>query len=98
MFGILFTYTHRKFKMATTKTFKVVGVSTFGGTTKIRFANDTSRVKILVKNGHTSIDLFELPTAMCKGAALQYVKANALFVIPADSDVTAENILAAVGE
>ena len=38
--------------------FKVVGVSTLNGVTKVRFANDfVSRVKILNKQGHTDIDL-----------------------------------------
>ncbi len=84
--------------MATTKTFKVVGVSTLNGKTKVRFANDTSRVKILVKNGHTNVELFELPEAMTKEAALAHVKANALFTIPADTDVSAESLVAVAGE
>jgi hypothetical protein len=84
--------------MATSKLFKVVGISTLNGKTKVRFANDTSRVKILVKNGHTNVELFELPEAMTKEAALAHVKANALFTIPADTDVTAEDIAAVAGE
>jgi hypothetical protein len=84
--------------MATSKLFKVVGISTLNGKTKVRFANDTSRVKILVKNGHTNVDLFELPEAMTKEAALAYAKANALFTIPADTDVTAEALVAVAGE
>lgn len=84
--------------MATSKLFKVVGVSTLNGKTKVRFANDTARVKILVKNGHTAIDLQELPEAMSKEAALAYVKANNLFAIPADTDITAEVLVAVAGE
>lgn len=84
--------------MATSKLFKVVGISTLKGKTKVRFANDTSRVKILVKNGHTNVELFELPEAMTKEAALAYVKANALFTIPADTDVTAEDLVAVAGK
>jgi hypothetical protein len=38
--------------MATEKKFAVAGVSTQNGKTKIRFANDAMRVKILSKNGH----------------------------------------------
>jgi hypothetical protein len=60
--------------------------------------NDTSRVKILVKNGHTNVELFELPSAMTKEAALAHVKANALFTIPADTDVSAEALVAVAGE
>ena len=98
-------YTHflhtekEKSKMATTKTFKVIGVSTLNGKTKVRFANDfASRIKNLVKNGHTNVELFELPTAMTKDAALAHVKANSLFAIPADTDVTAEDLVAVAGK
>ena len=52
--------------MATNKKFSVVGVSTLNGKTKIRFANDSMRVKILAKNGHTEIDLINLPREMFK--------------------------------
>ena len=52
--------------MATNKTFAVAGVSTLSGKTKIRFANDAMRVKILAKNGHTGVDLVELPREMTK--------------------------------
>ena len=41
--------------MATDKKFAVAGVSTQAGKTKVRFANDTMRIKILAKNGHTDI-------------------------------------------
>jgi hypothetical protein len=96
----MFFYTHIEeiFIMATSKLFKVVGISTLNGKTKVRFANDTSRVKILVKNGHTNVDLFELPEAMTKEAALAHVKANNLFTIPADTDVTAEDLVAVAGK
>jgi len=52
--------------MATEKTFAVAGVSTLAGKTKIRFANDMMRIKILAKNGHTGVDLVELPREMTK--------------------------------
>lgn len=85
--------------MATSKTFTVVGVSTLNGKTKVRFANDfASRIKNLVKGGHTNVELFELPEAMTKEAALAYVKANSLFTIPADTDVTAEDLVAVAGK
>lgn len=81
--------------MATTKTFLVIGVSTLAGKTKVRFANDfAGRIKNLVKGGHTNVELFELPEAMTKEAAMAYAKANALFTIPADSDLSAEDIVA----
>ena len=52
--------------MATEKRFSVAGVSTLEGKTKIRFANDAMRVKILGKNGHTDVDLVDLPREMTK--------------------------------
>ena len=40
--------------------FKVIGISTLNGVTKVRFANDmVSRVKILNKDGHKDINLIE---------------------------------------
>lgn len=59
--------------MATEKTFAVAGVSTLEGKTKIRFANDTMRIKILTKNGHTDVDLIELPREMTKGEIAQHM-------------------------
>jgi tRNA G46 methylase TrmB len=52
--------------MSTDKKFAVTGVSTLEGKTKIRFANDTMRIKILAKNGHTDVDLVTLPREMTK--------------------------------
>jgi len=59
--------------MATDKRFAVTGVSTQGGETKIRFANDMLRTKILTKNGHTNIDLIDLPREMTKAEIAQYL-------------------------
>lgn len=52
--------------MSTEKKFAVAGVSTQAGKTKVRFANDTMRVKILGKNGHTDVQLVDLPHEMTK--------------------------------
>ena len=52
--------------MATDKKFSVAGVSTLEGKTKIRFANDSMRVKILAKNGHKDVQLIDLPREMTK--------------------------------
>lgn len=82
--------------MATSKTFKVIGVATLKGKTKVRFANDLpSRIKNLVRNGFTDVELFELPEAMTKEAGIAYVKAHNLFTIPADTDTSAEDVVAA---
>ncbi len=61
--------------MATDKRFAVAGVSTLEGKTKIRFANDTMRIKILAKNGHTGVELVTLPSEMTKAEAVQHLKA-----------------------
>lgn len=59
--------------MATDKRFAVAGVSTLEGKTKIRFANDAMRVKILAKNGHTDVELVELPREMTKAEIAQHL-------------------------
>lgn len=52
------------------KTFKVAGVSTQNGVTKVRFANDMLRVKVLEKNGHKGIDLIEFVSPLTKEQAV----------------------------
>ena len=59
--------------------FKVVGVSTLDGITKVRFANDfVSRVKMLIKAGHDDIELIELDQPMTKGDAVLHLKTTYL--------------------
>lgn len=62
--------------MATDKLFTVVGTSTLDGKTKVRFANDVMRIKILAKNGHTNINLIELPQALNKVDAVRYMQSQ----------------------
>lgn len=59
--------------MATDKKFAVAGVSTQAGKTKVRFANDVMRIKILAKNGHTDINLVDLPREMTKAEIGAYM-------------------------
>jgi hypothetical protein len=60
--------------------FNVTGISTQNGKTKVRFANDlVSRVKILNKDGHTDINLIELPTALSKADCVKYLKTTDLY-------------------
>lgn len=66
--------------------FKVAGVSVLKGEVKVRFANDMTRVKVLAKNGHTDIELRELPEAMDKPAVVTYLKTTDLYT---DSRFTA---------
>jgi hypothetical protein len=60
--------------MATDKLFSVAGVSTLDGVTKVRFANDELRVKVLMKHGHTDPILIGLDTAMTKLDAVKFIK------------------------
>jgi len=56
------------------KMFTVAGYSTLEGKTQIRVANSMDRVKVLKRNGHTNIKMWELPNAMIKEAATAYVE------------------------
>jgi len=57
------------------KTFTVAGTSVLNGKEKVRFANDiATRVKVLARNGHTDVDLIELPTEMDKEMAVLFPK------------------------
>ena len=53
--------------------FSVAGFSTFKDGTKVRFANELTRVKILAKNGHSNIELIELPEPMDKPDVVKYL-------------------------
>ena len=55
------------------KTFSHAGVSKLNGSFKVRFANDAMRTKVLIKSGHTDIDLIELPSPMTKEDAVAYL-------------------------
>jgi len=67
--------------------FKVAGVSTLNGKTKVRFANDlVSRVKMLVKAGHEDINLFELAEPLSKNDVVKYLKTTDLMNTPRFAD------------
>ena len=72
--------------MATDKVFSVAGVSKLNGDYKIRFANDSMRVKSLAKNGHEDIRLVELADAMLKTEAAKFIATLPEF---ADADAQA---------
>lgn len=85
--------------MSTSKTFKVVGVSTFKGKRKVRYAQEMTRIKALIKAGNTDVELFELPTPMTKEQARAYAVEHGLFAMPADADeASAEDVVAAAGK
>ena len=55
--------------------FTEAGTSNRQGEVKVRFANDlVSRIKALHRAGHTDVNLVELPKAMTKLEALQYLQ------------------------
>ena len=57
------------------KSFTVAGTSVLNGKEKVRFANDlATRVKVRGRNGHTDVDLIELPTEMDKEMAVLFLK------------------------
>jgi DNA replication protein DnaD len=59
------------------KTFTVAGTSNLNGVIKFRFANDLKgRIKVLERNGHTDVQLFELPEAMTKEDAIVWLQAR----------------------
>lgn len=60
--------------MATDKLFTVCGTSKLDGETKVRFANDVMRVKVLDKHGHKDVVLVELPNAMTKLEAVKFIQ------------------------
>jgi hypothetical protein len=63
--------------MATDKQFTVAGVSKLDGEYKVRFANDIMRTKVLQKHGHLDIRLVDLPRAMDKYSAIEFLKTEA---------------------
>jgi len=53
--------------------FSHAGVSRLNGEFKVRFANDSLRVKVLAKNGHKDIDIIELKSPMSKEDAVAFL-------------------------
>jgi hypothetical protein len=62
--------------------FTVAGVSKWKDSFKVRFANDLSRVKMLVKRGNTDIELIELPKPMTKPQIVTFLKTTELYQNP----------------
>jgi len=62
------------------QTFKVAGITTHNGNTKVRFTDDMiRRVKQFNKGGASRIDLIELPSEMTKIEALKYLQTHETF-------------------
>jgi len=75
--------------MATDKLFTVVGVSKLAGEYKVRFANDTMRVKVLEKHGHEDTRLVQLDSAMTK-----YDAVKTIATWPEFADASAQSAIA----
>jgi len=76
--------------MATDKLYTVVGTSKLDGVTKVRFANDTMRTKVLQKHGHEDIILVELPEAVSKFDAVKAIQGDEAFANAASQAAIAD--------
>lgn len=56
--------------------FKAVGWSTLKGALKLRFTTDQHRKRVLERNGHNEVNLFDLPEEMSKEEAAQWLIAR----------------------
>ena len=75
------------------QTFKVAGITTHNGNTKVRFTDDmVRRIKQFTKGGASRIDLVELPSEMNKVEALKYLAAHADFQSPGDQATIADSL------
>ena len=75
------------------QTFKVAGMTTNNGNTKVRFTDDmVRRIKQFTKGGHTRVDFVDLPNEMTKIEALQYLATHANFQSPADQATIADTL------
>ena len=75
------------------QTFKVAGITTHNGNTKVRFTDDmVRRIKQFTKGGASRIDLVELPTEMDKIEALNYLAAHADFQSPGDQATISDTL------
>jgi|TARA_R110000868_G_scaffold23729_2_gene94975 hypothetical protein len=75
------------------QTFKVAGITTHNGNTKVRFTDDMiRRIKQFTKGGASRIDLVELPSEMTKVEALKYLASHAEFQSPSDQATIADSL------
>ena len=73
------------------QTFKVAGMTTNNGNTKVRFTDDmVRRIKQFAKGGASRIDLIELPSEMTKVEALKYLATQELFNNASDQATIAD--------
>jgi hypothetical protein len=77
----------------THKTYRFVGVSTLNGVTAVRYANEKGRARVLERNGHKDVLLFDAEEALHQMDLVDLLldKAEAgLFDTPAVEAVGAE--------
>ena len=75
------------------QTFKVAGITTHNGNTKVRFTDDmVRRIKQFTKGGASRIDLVELPSEMTKIEALNHIATLEMFVSPGDQATIADTL------
>lgn len=87
------TYLLFKGKKMTKETFKVAGMTTNNGNTKVRYTDDmVRRIKQFTKGGHTRVDFVELPSDMTKIEALNYLALHADFQSPADQATISDTL------
>lgn len=81
------------------QTFKVAGIATLRGETKVRFSdNIVRRIKQYAKAGSTRIDFIELPSEMTKIDAIKFLQAHADFQSPGDQATLSETLEVKVKE
>ena len=75
------------------QTFKVAGITTHNGNTKVRFTDDmVRRIKQFTKGGASRIDLVELPSEMTKVEALKHIATLEMFASPGDQATIADTL------
>lgn len=73
------------------KTFKVAGITSHDGSTKVRFTDDmVRRIKQFTKGGATRCDFVELPSEMTKVEALKYLASLDQFKSASDQATIAD--------
>ena len=73
--------------------FKVAGITTHNGNSKVRFTDDmVRRVKQFSKGGATRIDLVDLPSEMTKVEALKHIQALDMFKSAEDQALIADSL------
>jgi hypothetical protein len=81
------------------QTFKVAGITTHNGNTKVRFTDDmVRRIKQFTKGGASRIDLVELPSEMTKVEALKHIATLEMFASPGDQATIADTLADKVKE